>query len=70
MERRKRIIGVDWRGLLAAAVFIAFMYTDFFLCRGWLSGVVVGGVFALLGVTLGLQNLWMIRVGQLVHHGG
>lgn len=66
MERRKRIIGVDWRVLLAAAVFITLMYTDFFLCRGWLSGVVVGGVFALLGVTLGLQNLWMIRVGKLV----
>ncbi|NLE67957.1 MAG: hypothetical protein GX608_11085 [Lentisphaerae bacterium] len=66
MERRKRIIGVDWRGLLVAAVFIALMYTDFFFCRGWLSGVVVGGVFAVLGVTLGLQNMWMIRVGQLV----
>ena len=66
MKRRKKCIEVDWRGLLVAAVFIALMYTDFFLCHGWLSGVIVGGVFALLGVTLGLQNLWMIQVGELV----
>jgi hypothetical protein len=66
MVRRKRIIGFDWLSLLVAAVFIALMYTDFFLCHGWLSGVVIGGVFALLGVTMGVQNVWMIQVGQLV----
>jgi hypothetical protein len=61
-----RIRGFDWRGMIVAALFIALMCADCFLCHGWLSGVVVGGVFVLLGVTLGVKNVRMVRIGRLV----
>ena len=64
-RRRKGGRRVDRLGLLIAAVFIALMFADTFICHGWLTGVVVGGAFATLGLILGIQNLLMIRFGRL-----
>lgn len=41
------------------------MYANFFWCNGRLSGWVVGGTFASLGMVLGMQKVWMFRAGQV-----